>query len=801
MGKMKYKEIIDRIRLEDKVAFCSGADNWRTKPFKEYGIPSIWMADGPHGLRKQPDGSDEPGIGKSIPSTCFPTACALACSWDRNLLFEVGEAIGEEALQENVSIVLGPGVNIKRNPLCGRNFEYYSEDPFLSGVLAEHWIKGVQSKGIDVCIKHFTANNQENLRMQSDSIIDERALREIYLSAFEMAVKRARPKTVMCAYNLLNGIYCSDHERLLWKILRDEWGFDGIVISDWGAMNDRVRAFKAGVDLEMPGGVSFFDQTVLEAVRNGELSEDYVDECVERLLEVVFESHGKLADDCAYDVQAHHKLASRVAAQSAVLLKNANNILPLPKDKRIAVIGSLAEHPRYQGAGSSFINPTILTNALDGLKAHKVDYSYYPGYELKREQNTDLFNKAVEGAKNCEIALVFVGLTEDLESEGFDKKDMEISQVHNDLVEAVAAVNSNTIVVLAGGAPINMPWLSNVKAVLNTYLGGQAGGLAVADLLFGAANPSGKLAETYPIVYENVPSADIYEEGGKQAQYQEGIYVGYRYYDTVNVDVAFPFGFGLSYTNFEYSNLKLSKKTFKAGEELIVKTTIRNIGKVEGAEIVQLYVKDLSKVIYRPEKELKDFGKIFLKPGEQKQIAFTLNARSFAVYDPEKMDWIVPGGDYVLCVAASSRDIRLQETVRVRGVKVEKEEKSIPHWYFEPVGKPTQSDFEKLLGHKIESAKEPQKGDYTLDCSLLEMKNSFVIRQVIKYVERTVGEKFGGMDYSNPNFIMAVNMAIEIPLKRLVIMSEGEMPANVAQGLVHMANGHLWLGLRSILKK
>lgn len=801
MSKRKYKDIIERMRLEDKVAFCSGADNWRTKPLEEYGIPSIWMADGPHGLRKQPDGSDEPGVGKSIPSTCFPTACALACSWDRDLLFEVGEAIGEEALQEKVSIVLGPGVNIKRNPLCGRNFEYYSEDPFLSGMLAQHWIKGVQSKDVDVCIKHFTANNQENLRMQSDSIIDERTLREIYLTAFEIAIKGVQPKTIMCAYNLLNGTHCSDHTRLLRKILRDEWGFDGIVITDWGAMNDRVQAFKAGLDLEMPGGVSFFDQSVLEAVWNGELSEEYIDACVERLLGIVFDGHAKLVEDFAYDVKAHHRLARKVAAQSAVLLKNEDNILPLDKATRIAVIGSLAKHPRYQGAGSSFINPTILENVLDGFEKYSVDHTYFPGYELSGEYKEELIAEAVAGAKISDVALVFVGLTEELESEGFDKQDMNIPQVHNDLVEAVTAINPNTIVIIAGGASIIMPWLSKVKAVLHMYLAGQAGGLAVADLLLGEANPCGKLAETYPLVYDNVPSADIYEDGGKQAQYQEGLYVGYRYFDTAKVDVAFPFGYGLSYTEFEYSDLSLSKKSIKAGEELIIKATVRNSGKVAGAEIVQVYIKDLSKHVYRPDTELKDFAKIFLEPGEKKQVAFKLNKRSFAIYDPRGQDWIVPNGEYAVCIAASSRDIRLQESVRVQGVKVKQEKDAIPEWYAAPRGKPSQSDFEKLLGRKIETKKDIQKGDYTLDCSLMEMNDSFIIRQVIRYVEKSVADRYGGADYSNPNFLMAVNMAVGIPLRSLVLLSEGDMPANIAQGLVHIANGQPLRGLRSILGK
>ena len=800
MAKLKHQNIIDRMNIEEKVALCSGADNWTTKAFETYGIPSIRMTDGPHGLRKQKDGGDEPGVGKSIPATCFPTACATACSWDRDLMVEMGKAIGEEALQEGVSIVLGPGVNIKRNPLCGRNFEYFSEDPYLAGVLAAHWIKGVQSQGVGTSLKHFAANNQENLRLQSDSIIDERALREIYLTAFEIAVKQAQPLTIMCAYNMLNGVFCSDNRRLLRAILREEWGFEGLVMSDWGALNDKAAGFKAGLDLEMPGGVGYFDPMAIHALQSGALSEDYLDESVDRILKMVFSCHEKLNENYHYDAEAHHQLARKIAAQSAVLLKNKGNILPISKEKKIAVIGALAEQPRYQGAGSSFINPTFLISGLDGMDAYQANYTYYPGYYLKESGDETLLQEAAAGAKESDVALVFIGLTEDYESEGFDRQDLSLPPSHNRLVEAVAGANPNTVVVLFGGAPVELPWLPRVKAVLNMYLPGQAGGLAAADLLFGEITPCGKLAESYPLAYEDVPSAGTYRSGGKQAQYREGIYVGYRYYDKVRKDVAFPFGFGLSYTTFEYEDLAVSKEKMSADDTLSVSATIRNTGRVAGAEIVQLYVRYLKEEVYRPEKELKGFVKVFLKPGEKKQVTFTLERRSFAVYDAAAMKWAVPDGEYAICLAASSRDVRLRQTVRVAGDETNWQDHQMPNWYLAPSGEPSQADFEKILGHKIEPVAEAHKGTFTLDCSMRDMRSSFIIRLVTRYYEGVIGQKSGGVDYDNPNFKMMMETSMTTPLKKLITTSDGELSANLAEGLVHFANGHFWQGLKALFR-
>ena len=798
---MKYPEIIAQMSLEDKVALCSGADFWTTKAFEKYGIPSIFMTDGPHGLRKQVADSETLGITSSVPATCFPTACATSCSWDRDLLREMGVAMGEECRQEKVAVILGPGVNIKRNPLCGRNFEYFSEDPFLAGEMAVSLILGVQSQGIGVSVKHFAANNQENQRLTSDSILDERTLREIYLPAFEKAVRTGKPATIMCAYNHLNGVSCSDNEFLLRTILREEWGFEGVIMTDWGAMNDRVLGFKAGLDLEMPSSMGYFDQTVIKAIRNGELSEQRLDESVDRLLNLIFTTRAALAENFHYDAIAHHILAKRIAANSAVLLKNDDHILPIRKDQKIAVIGALAQTPRYQGAGSSLINPTHLSCALDGFEEQGLDYSYYPGYALKGLADKSLLQAAVSGARANEIAIVFAGLTEDYESEGFDRTSMAMPASHNELIARVAEANPNTVVVLVGGSPVELPWLGKVKAVLNMYLSGQAGGLATVELLTGGINPSGKLAETYPIAYADVPSASFYEEGGKQAQYREGLYVGYRYYDKAQKEVGFPFGFGLSYTTFNYSDLALSKSEIQAGEELTATMTIQNTGAVAGAEVVQLYVSDLQQTIFRPERELKHFAKVFLKAGEEKQVSFVLNFRSFACYDPAAKAWVVPQGTYAVSMAASSRDIRLQGRVLVHGTTIQKDLPNIPAWYLHPAGEPTQADLEVLLGHPIEVLHKPGKGEFTLHNSLRDMQDNFIIRMVIQFIVKKLGKTFGGVNYDDPNFKMMVEVFTTMPMKTQVMMSAGAMKQNTAEGLVHIANGKYFKGIGALLRK
>ena len=797
---MKYQTIIDQMTLDDKVALCSGADFFRTKAFKKYGIPSIGMVDGPHGLRKQEAAADRLGINKSVPSTCFPTASLTACSWDRDLLYEMGAAIAEEALQEQVSIVLGPGVNIKRNPLCGRNFEYFSEDPYLAGEMAASWINGLQSKGIGASLKHFAGNNQENERMSSDSIIDEQTLREIYLPAFEKGVRSASPFTVMCAYNKLNGMYCSDHRYLLRDVLRDEWGFDGVIVTDWGAMSDRVKAFEAGLDLEMPGSQGYFDETILTAIRNGELSEERLNESVERLLDLVFTAVANRRAGYRYDAAQHHRLARKIAASSAVLLKNEGNILPIQRTKRIALIGMLAKVTRYQGSGSSHINPTYVSSVVDGFDELGFEYVFYPGYPLKGPGEEVMLAEAIAGAAECDVAVIVAGLPEEYESEGFDRTSLAMPDSHNQLIARVAGSNPNTVVVLVGGAPVEMPWLSKVRAVLNMYLPGQAGGLAAAELLAGIVNPGGKLAESYPMCYEDVPSAGFYEAGGKQAQYREGIHVGYRYYDKAGKAVLFPFGHGLSYTSFEFLDLVLSQTELEAPYDLNVSLTIRNTGNVDGTEVVQVYVSDQQRSVLRPEKELKEFAKVFLKAGESRQVNFSLDARSFALYDVEEADWVVMSGVYRILIGASSRDVRLQADVNVHGVSA-RSVNGIAPWYVELAGTVTQNDFESLLGRRIEVVPVKRKGEYTLECSFQDMKESFIIKQVIKWIERTIAKSFGGVDYSDPTFKMIIASSISTPLKNLSQLSPESMPRNVTVGLVHLANGRILRGILALMNK
>lgn len=798
---MKFRTLIEQMSLEDKIALCSGADFFNTRSFEKYGIPSIMMTDGPHGLRKQLESVDHLGVANSIPATCFPTASLTACSWDRALLREMGVAIAEEALQEGVSIVLGPGVNIKRNPLCGRNFEYFSEDPYLSGEMAAAWIEGLQSLDVGASLKHFAANNQESERMASDSIIDERALRELYLPAFEKAVKSAQPATVMCAYNKLNGVYCSDHRYLLRDILRDAWGFKGVIVTDWGAMHDRVKAFDAGLDLEMPASQGYFDESVMAAVRQGELLEEHINVSVDRLLDLIFTSATKHQPGYRYNAESHHMLAKTIAANSAVLLKNEGNMLPIKKGTKIALMGALAKTLRYQGAGSSHINPTKLTSLTDGFDEIGLGYTYFEGYSLQGAGDDVLLIEAVAGARTCDVAVIVAGLPEEAESEGFDRNTLAMPDSHNRLIAEVAEANPNTVVVLVGGAPVEMPWLQNVKGILHMYLSGQAGGLAAAELLMGIVNPSGKLAESYPLSYADVPSAGFYEDGGKQAQYREGLYVGYRYYDKAQKEVLFPFGHGLSYTTFAYSDLTIIPVNLTSSYELDICFSITNTGDVDGAEIVQVYVGAIGSSIYRPEKELKEFTKVWLKPGETQRVSLHLASRSFAIYDVKSGDWVIPNGRYRISVGRSSQDIRLQEDIKVNGQEVLPLSEHVSEWYHHPSRPVTQADFESLLGRKIEPVKPWRRGEYTLECTFKDMKASLIIRQIVKGIGKAIAKGFGGVDYQNPTFKMMMESATSTPLKNLGQLSPDSMPKHVIQGIVHLANGKYIQGILSFILK
>ncbi|MDQ0890259.1 beta-glucosidase [Paenibacillus sp. V4I9] len=667
--KRNIQELISQMTLEEKASLCSGLDFWQTKGIERLAIPSVMMTDGPHGLRKQRASADNLGFFDSVPATCFPSAAGLASSWDLELIGKVGIALGEECQAEDVAILLGPGANIKRSPLCGRNFEYFSEDPYLSSEMAAAHIQGVQSQGVGTSLKHFAVNNQEHRRMTTNAVVDERTLREIYLASFEGAVKKGQPWTVMCAYNQLNGEYCGENERLLTEILKDEWGHEGFVVSDWGAVNERTDGLAAGLELEMPSSGGAGDRKIVEAVKNGKLSENKLDAAVERILSIVFKAVDSKKPEASYDPEAHHQLAREVARESMVLLKNEDGILPLPKSGKIAVIGQLAKQPRYQGGGSSHIKPTKLEDISEELAKSAgsgTEIEYAQGYDLNGDQtDPQLLKEALKLAEDASVVILFVGLPDRYESEGFDREHMNLPLNQSELIEAVTAAKKQIVIVLSNGAPVEMPWIGNVKAVLEAYLGGQALGGAIADILFGDANPCGKLAETFPVQLSDNPSYLNFPGDGDLVEYKEGIYVGYRYYDKKKLRPLFPFGHGLSYTTFEYGGLVVDKDTMNDSDSVHVSVNIKNTGSRVGKEIVQLYVRDVRSSVSRPEKELKGFVKVALEPGEAKTVTFMLDKRSFAYFDVEMNDWHVETGEFEILVGKSSAEIVLKRTIRV----------------------------------------------------------------------------------------------------------------------------------------
>jgi Beta-glucosidase-related glycosidases len=785
---MAYEDIIHNMTLKDKIALCSGKDFWRTQDFPMYNIPSIMMVDGPHGLRKQRAQADMLGINEAIPATCFPTAVTSGATWNKELIYKMGKAIGEEAKAEEVAIVLGPGVNIKRNPLCGRNFEYFSEDPFLSGKLGSSYVKGMQESGIGTSVKHFAANSQEYKRFSSDSQMNERTLRELYLAAFEIVVKEAQPASVMCAYNKINGTFCSDNKQLLNSILREEWGFKGLVVTDWGAMGDRIEGFQAGCDLSMPGGASYQEKEVFEAVKEGKLKEDDINKCVNRILEIVFHGREVISkkEDITYDTQAHQKLAANIASEGGVLLKNEDNILPIKDMKNVTLIGHMAKAIRYQGSGSSHINPTKLIQVADVITNAK----YCEGCDAKGDITESQIKQVEHAAKEAEKVVVFAGLTDNYESEGFDRDNMSIPDGHNQMIEAALKGNPNTIVVLMGGSVMKLPWFDNVKAVLYMGLCGQSGGQAIADILSGKVNPSGKLTETWPLEESHVPSFGFYSGKQKNAQYREGIFVGYRYYERANVKVRFPFGYGLSYTTFEYTNLEV--------DENVARVTITNTGDVFGAEVVQLYIGAPKNGIYRAKKELKGFEKVFLNAGECKVIEFELDNRSFAIY---QNGWVIPQGTYEVLIGASSDDIRLSAAIEKEGIKIENPIWQKRSWYENPNGQPSKAEWEKLMGKRMSNDSVLKKGDFDLNNTLLELRDySFLAKIMCKSIEQTIAKGMGMKpDYTNQEFRLMIYSSMDSSLRGMIISSCGKFPAKLAECIVESANGHTLRGIAKLI--
>lgn len=785
---LKHKDLISQMTLKEKASLCSGKDFWHLKSIERLGLPEIMVCDGPHGLRKQNAENKKVGIGNSYPATCFPTAVTTACSWDRDLIYKMGQALAEECLQHGVSVLLGPGVNMKRSPLCGRNFEYFSEDPELAGEMGAAFIAGVQSKGIGTSLKHFAGNSQEMKRMTSNSIIDERALREIYLRAFEKAVKKSQPWTVMNAYNLLNGTYCSENDWLQNKVLRDEWGFKGAVVSDWGAVNERVAGLNAGNDLEMPSSGGVNDAKIVEAVKCGVIDETTLDERVDKLIDIILKGAANKKSGYKFDVKAHNLLSRQIAEQSMVLLKNDGNILPLKRveGEYVAVIGAFADNPRYQGAGSSIINPTMIDSGRRAFNNSPISVKFADGYDRsgKRKNEDAYITEACNLAKNASKAVVFIGLTDDYESEGFDRSTMKLPDGHNRLVEAVSRVNDNVIVVLEGGSPVEMPWADDVKAILNAYLGGQSVAPAIVDVLTGKANPCGKLAETYPVCLKDTPTSFRYPDSKEDVQYRESIFIGYRYYDKVEGNVRFPFGFGLSYTSFEYSDIKLKKKNLTKGEGAKVTFTIKNTGDVAGSEIAQVYVAKPESKIFRAPKELKGFVKIHLEPGEEKKVSVELDDRAFAFWNTATEDWCVESGEYKILVGASSRDIRLEAAAKMKSEDdetiVDLRESAGVYFDGDPA-RAREDDFKVIYGGEFKLA--PEITSDSLNNSIERSKDKGLAKFIYNTVDLAMKPK-GGVGSS-----MITNTIMQTPIRNYVSMSNGLFTEDMADGLLKVFEG------------
>ena len=648
------KKLVSQLTLEEKASLCGGGDFWHSKAVERLGIPPFMMSDGPHGLRKQDQEGDHLGINDSIVAVCFPAACATAASFDTELIRKMGETIGDECQAEDLSIVLGPAVNIKRSPLCGRNFEYFSEDPYLAGKMAASYINGVQSRHIGTSIKHYALNNQEYYRMSNSSEASERTMREIYFPPFEIAVKESQPKTVMCSYNKINGTYASDNEWLLTDVLRKDWGFKGFVMTDWGAVDDRVQGIRAGLELEMPGNTAANDALIVEAVRNGSLDEALLDQAVERLLTVFYDYVDNKQSGVVFDRDADHKKAEDIAAECAVLLEN-NGVLPLSPEKKIVYIGEYAQKPRFQGGGSSHINTSRVTSALDAAKAKGRNVSYVKGFPFDRdEEDAAEFAMATEAAREADAVVIFAGLPDIFESEGYDRPNMDMPACQNKLIEAVAAVNPNTVVVLHNGSPVEMPWADKVAAILEMYLGGQGVGTATDALLFGEKNPSGHLAETFPFHVQDNPSYLNFNSDPEKCVYAEGIYVGYRYYEKKHMPVRYAFGHGLSYTSFAITNLRLSADSLTDDGTVTACVDVTNTGAMAGKEVVQLYVSDKNGTSDRPVKELKGFAKVELQPGETKTVEMSIDAKALSYYCEAIHDWFAPSGQYEILIGDSS---------------------------------------------------------------------------------------------------------------------------------------------------
>ena len=788
---MKHPDMISKLTLEEKCCLLSGRDFWRTRSVKAKGVPSMTLSDGPHGVRRQEEAGNHLGLGGSLPATCFPTAAAVANSWDPALGEEIGRCLGEEAASQGVCVLLGPGLNIKRSPLCGRNFEYFCEDPYLSGKMAAAYIRGIQANGVSACPKHFAANNTELRRQASDSVVDERTLREIYLTGFEIAVKEAAPKSIMSSYNRINGVYANENEHLLQEILRDQWGFDGFVVSDWGASNDHVAGVAAGSHLEMPSTGGDSDEELIRAVRDGRISEELVDRRVDELLDVVLSTCGAVDSlrGRPFDADAHHAAAQKASEQSIVLLKNEGGILPLRKGSKVAVIGEFAREARYQGAGSSVVNCTRLDNTMDVIGNFDLNVAgFEAGYPRSGAGDSAMQARAVELARKADYVLLYIGLDEISESEGLDRPHMRLPQSQIDLLNAVAAVNKNVIAVLSAGSPVEMPWLDKCRAVVHGYLCGQAGASAVLKVLVGGVNPSGKLTETYPIAYEDTPSAPYFPARQRTVEYREGLYVGYRYFETAKVPVLFPFGYGLSYTTFEYSGLRVSDKE--------AAFTIRNTGKVDGAEVAQLYVSAKNPAIFRPAKELKGFAKVFLKAGESKTVSIKLDDKAFRYFNVKTGGFEIDGGAYDILIGASAADIRLSGTVSVQGTGAPApcDMDKLPSYTGGSVKAVGDEEFAALLGHPIPDGSWNDTIQMNDAICQMYYAKSWLARQVYKIMTHMLNRSLK-KGKPNLNILFIYNM----PFRAIGKMAGGMVSQKMCEDIVKIVNGHFFKGVGGVI--
>ena len=787
---MKHQDIIEKMTIEEKAAFLSGKGEWQTRDFERLGIPSIFCSDGPHGIRKQAGAGDHLGLNASLPATCFPTAATIANSWDEELGETLGETLGEEAMAEGVNVLLGPGLNIKRSPLCGRNFEYFSEDPYLAGKMAASYVRGIQSRGVYACPKHFAVNSQELRRMAMNAVIDERTLRELYLTGFEIAVKEGKAKTIMSAYNEVNGVYANENKHLLNDILRDEWGFDGIVITDWGASNDHALGVAAGSNLEMPNPGLDSARELIAAVESGKIKMEDLDARVDELLDAVLTLHANAKGKSdEFDKNAHHQIARRAASESAVLLKNEGNTLPLKAGTKVAVIGDFAFVPRYQGAGSSLVNPTKIETISEMISSYDLQVvGMSRGYSRNGEEDAVTKKEALDIAAKADVVLYFFGLNEDSESEGMDRTHMRIPQNQINLLQELGQVNPNLVGVISAGSAIEMPWHHYLKAMLHCYLNGQAGAGAVLDILMGKVNPSGKISETIPRRLEDTPAYRYYPSQERTSEYRESLYVGYRYYDTAKVPVLYPFGFGLSYTSFEYSDIKVTDDK--------VSFTIKNTGNCDGAEVAQLYVGLPDAKVFRPEKELKGFAKVYLKAGESKEASIAFDDKTFRYFNVKTNKWEVEDGNYQIMIGASSADIKLEANImKAKTTDTMPYDKAeLPSYYTGKIESVEASEYEKLLGRSIPDGKWSGKlGPNDAICQMYYAKSGLAR---FAY-DRLTAMKKKADESGKPdlNILFIYNM----PFRAMAKMTAGAVSMEMVDGIVELVNGRFFGGLGKII--